>query len=156
MASVKEKVVVREFDMHTTYNPKWGYMVVGSTCIEHLTQEDRLLSSSVIHMYDNVSHFVHSSDWEGGISKKGKRYISSIYKHHEIRIYGEEQVHSFQLALKEKGVRWYKFGKWIPANGKSTLAVKELAYIALRGTLSDSEEEKCLLRKLYRELKSNT
>ncbi|WP_156302274.1 hypothetical protein [Methylogaea oryzae] len=140
---------------HTTYHPKWGYMIVGSTCIEHLTQEDRLLSGSVIHLYNNVSNFVHSSAWEGGISKKEKRYISSTYKHHQIRIYGEEPSHSFQLALKEKGVRWHKFGEVIQAKEKSTLAVKELAYVALRGTLSDSEEEKRLLRNLYRELKSN-
>ena len=140
---------------HSTYHPKWGYMVVGSTCIMHLTQEDRLLSSSVIHLYKNVSHFVHSAKWTGGITKKGNRYIASTYKHHQLRIYGVEQAHLFQLALKEKGVRWYKFGKIITAKGKSTLAVKELAYVALRGTLSDSEEEKCLLRNLYRELKSN-
>lgn len=141
---------------HSTYHPKWGYRVVGSTCVEHLTQEDRLLSSSVIHIYKNVSHFVHTAEWEGGATKNGKRYISSTYKHHQIRIYGEEQVHSFQLGLKEKGIRWHKFGEVFSAKGKCTLAVKELAYVALRGTLSDSEEEKCLLRNLYRELKQKT
>lgn len=141
---------------HSTYHPKWGYMVVGSTCIEYLTQEDRLLSSGVIHLYKNISHFVHSSEWENGITKKGKGFISSIYKHHQIRIYGEEQAHSFQLALKEKGVRWHTFGEVILTKGKSTLAVKELAYVALRGTLSDSEEEKCLLRNLYSKLKRNS
>ncbi|MEJ1381357.1 MAG: hypothetical protein RPT95_10385 [Candidatus Sedimenticola sp. (ex Thyasira tokunagai)] len=141
---------------HLTYHPKWGYMVVGSTCIEHLTQEDRLLSSNVIHLYKNISHFVHASEWDQGFTKKGKRFIASTYKHHEIRIYGEEIAHSFQLALKEKGIRWHNFGEIIQANGKSTLVVKELAYTALRGTLSDSEEEKYLLRNLYRELKANT
>lgn len=140
---------------HSTYHPKWGYMVVGSTCIEHLTQEDRLLSSSVINLYKNISHFVHSAEWITGVTKTGKRYISSTYKHHKIRIYGEEQAHSFQLVLKEKSVRWHKFGEVIAARGMSTLAAKELAYIALRGTLSNSEEEKCFLRNLYRELKSN-
>lgn len=141
---------------YLTYHPKWGYMVVGSTCIEHLTQEDRLLSSNVVHMYKNISHFVHSSEWVPDITKKGKKFVSSTYKNHKIRIYGEELAHSFQLALKEKGMRRNNFGDVFNLRGKSTLEVKELAYIALRGTLSDSKEEKNLLRNLYRDLKSNT
>lgn len=140
---------------HFTYHPKWGYKVVGSTCIEHLTQEDRLLSSNVIHMYKTVSDFVHSSEWKDGITQKGKRFIYSTYKHHAIRIYGKEHAHSFQLAVKEKGIRRHAFGEIVQVNKKPTLAVKELAYVALRGTLSKDEEERCLLRNLYRELKAN-
>lgn len=141
---------------HLTYHPKWGYLVVGSTCIEHLTQEDRLLSSNTIHLYKNISKFVHSSDWSRNTTQKGKKYISAAYKHHQIRIYGKECFHSFQLVLKEKGVRWHAFGKVIQANGKNTLAVKELAYITLRGTLSDRAEEKKFLRNLYRALNTDT
>jgi len=141
---------------HLTYHPKWGYLVVGSTCIEHLTQEDRLLSSNVIYLYKNISDFVYSSEWSQDSTQKDKKYIWSTHKHHQIRIYGKEMSHSFQLVLKEKGIRWLKFGKVIAVKGKSTMAVKELAYIALRGTLSVSEEEKKLLRNLYRELKANT
>jgi predicted RNA-binding protein YlqC (UPF0109 family) len=141
---------------HLTYHPRWGYMVVGSTCIEHLTQEDRLLSSNVINLYKNISKFIRTSEWNRGKTKNGKSYIHSTYKHHNIRIYGEEYVHSFQLVLKEIGVRRHDFGKIISVKGKNTLTIKELAYTALRGTLSDSEEEKEILRNLYRELKSNT
>jgi hypothetical protein len=139
---------------HQTYHPKWGYMVVGSTCIEHLTQDDRLLSNNLVHMYKNVSHFVHSSDWSDGVTKKGKRFIFSTYKHHEIRIYGAGSTHSFQLVLKQNGVRMHTFGDLVAMNGKSTLEAKELAYIALKGTLSESDEEKRMLRNLYRELKN--
>lgn len=141
---------------HLTYHPGWGYLVVGSTCIEHLTQEDRLLSSNVVHLYKNISNFVHSSEWSLGFTQNGKRYISSTHKHHQIRIYGEEMSHSFQLVLKEKGIRWHNYGKVVDAKGKSSMTVKELAYTTLRGTLSESEEEKDLLRNLYRELKANT
>lgn len=141
---------------HHTYHPKWGYMVVGSTCIEHLTQEDRLLSSTVIHLYKNISSFVHKSEWSKNFTKNRKPYISTSYKHHQIRIYGAGGEHSFQLVLKEKGVNWYNYGKFISAKGKSTFVVKELAYTALRGTLSDSDEEKAVLRNLYRELKAQT
>lgn len=141
---------------HSIYHPKWGYMVVGSTCIEHLTQEDRLLSSSVISIYKSVSHFVHTAEWSSGVTKKGNKYIYSSYKYHHIRIYGEERDHSFQLVLKEKGARCYDFRDVIVVKGKSTLLVKELAYVTMLGTLSDGEEDKCRLRILYRELRRYT
>jgi hypothetical protein len=140
---------------HLTYHPKWGYMVVGSTCIEHLRREDRLLSGDVVRAYRNISNFIHSSDWAQGITKKGRYFIYSTHSHHEIRIYGKEYSHSFQLALKEKGVRKHTFGRVFKVKGKSTIETKELSYIALKGTISDSEEEKGLLRNLYRELNSS-
>ena len=140
---------------HLTYHPKWGYMAVGSTCIEYLTCEDRLLSSDVVRAYKSISHFVHSSNWMRGTDKKGNSFIFSTYNNHKIRIYGEEYTHSFQLVLKEKGVRKHRFCHVFTVKGKSTIETKELSYIALRGTISDSEEEKGLLRNLYRELKSS-
>ncbi len=138
---------------HLTYHPKWGYMVVGSTCIEHLSQEDRLLSDSVLHLYQAVSRFVHKSDWKEGLTKNGRSYIFSSWGRHQIRIYGDNNLHSFQLVLKDKGVRWYQYGDFIRVPGKSTMTVKEMAYTALRGFLSDRESEKEVLRNLYRELK---
>ncbi|MBN1378776.1 MAG: HNH endonuclease [Gammaproteobacteria bacterium] len=141
---------------HYAYHPNWGYLVVGSTCVEYLTRADRLLSSNVIHLYKNISDFVNSSEWSPGFTQKGKKFIRTTYRHHQIRLYGDELSHSFQIVLKEKGVRWHNFAKAIFASGKSTTAVKELAYIALRGMISKREEEKELLRSLYRELKINT
>jgi len=138
---------------HLTYHPQWGYMVVGSTCIEHLTQKDRLLSKDIVKIYKNISKFVHSSHWMRGVTPKGNHFIYSTYNHHKIRIYGENYSHSYQLALKEKGVKKYDLGRIFPVKGKRTIEAKELSYIALKGTISDSEEEKNLLRNLYRELK---
>lgn len=140
---------------HLTYHPKWGYMVVGSTCIEHLTQEDRQLSSSIVHLYKNVAGFVHKSHWDEGVSQR-RRFIYSTYKHHQLRIYGEEPRHSFQLLLKKKGVWVFDYTNEVETPGKSTLTVKELAYTTMRGRLSDSEEEKGALRNLYRALMYDT
>ena len=138
---------------HLTYHPNWGYKIVGSTCIEHLTQEDRLLSSKVIQVYKNISKFVHKSEWESGLTKKGNKYISCKHNHHTIRIYGAAHNYSFQIVLKEKGEHWHNFGDFIPAKKKSLEEVKELAYIVLKGKISNSEKEKTLLRNLYREIK---
>lgn len=138
---------------HLTYHPNWGYKVVGSTCIEHLTQEDQLLSSNMIKAYKNISSFVHSSCWENGITKMGIKYISCKHNHHSIRIYGDNNNYSFQILLKEKGVRWHIFKQIIPAKNKTIEQVKELAYIVLKGTICDDEKEKELLRNIYRKVK---
>ena len=138
---------------HHTYHPGWGYKVVGSTCIEHLTQEDRLVSSKVIKLYKNISKFVHGSDWKIGFTNKGTRFISGKYKHHSIRIYGDDNNYSFQIVLKEKGVRWHDYGDFIPATDKSLEEVKELAFIVLKGTTTNDEYEKSLLREIYRKIK---
>jgi len=138
---------------HIAYHPSCGYKTVGSTCIEILTQEDRLLSSNIVSLYKNISHFVHESDWQNGLTKKGKKYISSSYKHHSVRIYGEENNYCFQTVLKEKGIRWHDFGKLMFTKNKSLEEVKELAYIVLKGKSSNNEEEKALLRQVYKKIK---
>lgn len=138
---------------HVAYHPRCGYKTVGSTCIEILTQKDRLLSSRLIALYKNISHFVHSSTWQEGVTKKGKAYISSRYKHHTVRIYGCENHYSFQTVLKEKGIRWHDYGKFIAASNKSLEEVKELAYIVVKGQSSTDAEDKALLRKIYQKIK---
>lgn len=138
---------------HVAYHPRCGYKTVGSTCIEILTQKDRLLSNRLIALYKNISHFVHSSIWQEGLTKKGKVYISSSYKHHSVRIYGRENNYGFQVVLKEKGIRWHDFGKLMFAKNKSLEEVKELAYIVVKGQSSTDEEEKALLRQIYKKIK---
>ncbi len=128
-------------------------MVVGSTCIQHLTKKDRMLSANLIKIYRSVSNFAHRSTWEKGITKKRKTYIYATHNHHKIRIYGKEPYHAFQLDLKRKGERRHTLGDVYHIKNKSTLEAKELAYIALKGVLSTDKEEQDQLRNLYRELK---
>lgn len=137
---------------HLTYHPNWGYKVVGSTCIEHLTQEDRLLSSNIIKSYKNISEFVHNSEWVDGFTKNKKKYIEVKYKYHSIRIYGDNNNYSYQLILKEKGVRWHDYRDIIKTKNKSLEEVKELSYIVLKGTISEDKEEKSLLREIYKRI----
>jgi hypothetical protein len=137
---------------HLTYHPNWGYKVVGSTCIEYLTQEDRLISSHVVKVYKNISDYINNSVWHKGTTKKGKQYISSSYNHHLIRIYGDDKNYSFQIGIKIKWVRKHTYRKIINAYGRNLSEVKELAYITLKGTLSDDDEETEFLRHLYRKI----
>lgn len=141
---------------HLTYHPKIGYRAVGSTCIEYLTQQDRLISSSVVKLYKQISKYIHETDWLGGISKNGKRYLAGKYKHHTIRIYGDENRYAFQVVLKEKGVRWHDYKDVVRVPNRNLDDVKEMAYVVLRGTIADDEKEKELLRNIYRKLKTST
>lgn len=138
---------------HQTYHPKIGYGFVGSTCIEHLTQEDQLLSSSVVKTYKQVSKYIHETYWSEGCTQKGKRYISGKYNHHTIRIYGDKSRYAFQLILKEKGIKWHDYKDIIRVPNRSLDDVKEMAYVVLRGTVAKDENEKELLRNIYRKIK---
>jgi len=138
---------------HLTYHPAWGYKVVGSTCVGHLTRKDRLISGALVKQYKNISQFVHGSRWERGVTKKGNAYVSCGYRHHSIRIYGQEGSFSYQLVLKEKGVRWHDYREPVRVGNKSLDEVKELAYVALKGTIANDEDEKGLLRDIYRKLR---
>jgi hypothetical protein len=136
---------------HLTYHPKWGHMIVGSTCIEHLTKEDQFLSKEVLKLFRKISNFIKKSVWDENLTKKGKPYFHTTHNHHQIRIYGKNNFYSFQIALKEKGERWYEYKDLIKVKkGKTFEQVKELAYIVLKGMTTENEKEKKLLRNIYR------
>ena len=127
---------------HSTYHPSWGYKKVGSTCIEHLTEEDKSLSGDVLKLYKTISKFVHSSEWKTRLTKKGKEYLQATYNNHLVKIYGKDNYYSFQVAIKRKGERWYDYKDFVNAKGKGLEEVKEMAYIVLKGTTSSSEGRK--------------
>lgn len=138
---------------HLTYHPSWGYKKVGSTCVEHLTQDDKLLGNSILSIYTNISKFLSDSSWIKSITKNGKRYIFAEYKHHQIRIYGDDRYYSFQIVLKKLGSRQYQYKDIVPTKDKGLDEVKELAYIVLKGLLAEDESEKFLLRTIYRSIR---
>lgn len=137
---------------NSTYHPDWGYKVVGSTCVEHLTQEDRLLSGELIKSYKQISEFVHGTTWQAGFTKNKRKYISCQYSHHTIRIYGDTHNYAYQLIIKIKGKRWHNYKEIKKLPNKSLEEVKELSYIVLKGTISESEKEKNLLRGIYKRI----
>lgn len=138
---------------HLTYHPNWGYKIVGSTCVEHLTIEDQYLSGETLKLFRNISSFINKSVWEKRITKNLKNYIATTHAYHEVRIYGKENYYSFQIALKKKGERWFEFKGFIKTKNKNLDQVKELGYIVLKGLTTESEIEKKLLRNIYTRIK---
>lgn len=138
---------------HITYHPQWGYKSVGSTCVEHLTQEDRFISQDVLKLFKNVSNFIDTSCWDKKFSKKGNEYLQATHSHHKIRIYGKENYYSFQIALKRKGEKWFDFKDFVITKNKSLWHVKELSYIVLKGLTTENEKEKDILRNIYKRMR---
>ena len=138
---------------HKAYHPNWGYKIVGSSCIEFLTEEDKSLCSQVLNLYKNISNFVHKSNWITGHTGNGNKYIETTYSYHRIRIYGTEKKYAFQVAIKRRGVRWFDWNKIIDVPEKNLNQVKELAYIVAKGKTTDKQTEKLILRNIYKEIK---
>jgi len=138
---------------HLVYHPKCGYKTVGSTCVEFLTREDQYLSQEVLKVFKKISDFTQNSVWEIDYTKNNNRYYFTTHSHHQIRIYGEDKFYTYQIAVKQKGERWFKFGGFIKAKNKSFEQVKELGYIVLKGTITENEEEKDILRNIYKKMK---
>jgi hypothetical protein len=138
---------------HLIYHPKFGYITVGSTCVEFLTSEDQFLSAEVVKVFKKISDFIKNSDWEIAYTKKDKKYYFTTHLHHQIRIYGTDNFYTYQIAIKEKGEKWFEFGDFIKAPKKTFEQVKELGYIVLKGTITDNEKEKEILRNIYKKIR---
>lgn len=134
---------------HEAYHPNWGYKIIGSTCIEFLTEEDKNVSSDILRIYSNISKFVHESDWYGDYTQKGKYFLGTNYGDHILRIYGKDKNYAYQVAIKEKGENWYIWDKPISTKNKNLNEVKELAYIVAKGKITEDNLEKERLRTMY-------
>ena len=135
---------------HNIYHPNFGYKIVGSTCVEYLTIQDQIISNEVVKIYKNISNFLNTSHWSTRLTKKGSKFKEANYSHHKIRIYGMENNYSYQLVIKEKGKKWFEYKDFISLKNKSLEQVKELSFIALKGTLTNDEREKEFLRTIYK------
>lgn len=135
---------------HLIYHPKVGYKAVGSTCVEYLTQEDQYLCEDVLKIFKRVSSFVQDSEWDTGYTKNDKPFLFTTHQHHKIRIYGKKGWYSIQIVLKEKGRKWFEYKDPINVGNKTLDQVKELGYITLKGMINEDEDEKEILRNMYR------
>lgn len=137
---------------HLIYRPNYGFKIVGSTCVHYLTRDEIFFSENLLSLYKNISHFVSSSVWKINFTKYKTPFFVTTHSHHQIRIYGSENYFSFQVAIKKKGKKFFNYKDFVKVHNKSLDSVKELAYIALLGTLSDNDYHIDILRNLYRNI----
>lgn len=138
---------------HEIYHPAWGYKIVGSTCIDYLTQEDQYSSAETLKLANKISSFLSENYWPASHTKKGKKFISTTYKHHKLIIYLDSNPYSYQYALKLPGEKWHEYSNFFNIQNKNVIQAKELAYIHLLGVLSEDSSEKQLLRQFFNSVK---
>lgn len=157
----RPKCVQRIRYLHEAYHPKVGTRIVGSTCIDFLTQEDKLISGELLKIYKKISKLVEKSHWDMHFTVRTNfPYLATRYKKdYQIRLYGKDIPFSFQLVeikVKKKKTEYIGYGKSINVKVMSVNQAAELAFICVLGKEAGSEEEKALLRNLYWSLKSTT
>ena len=140
---------------YLAYHPQWGYKTIGSTCIEFLTEEDKLQSHQYLKLYKKIAQLLHNFNWEKGQTKKGRPFINTEYKKSIIRVYDDNS--SYQLILKI----WKRIPDYqIPIQPlkrkiKNINFIKEFAIINLMGLIAEekkNEEDLEILRDIYRSI----
>lgn len=140
---------------HAIYHPEWGYMTVGSSCVEQLTNEDQ----RTIRLYHNITKQIEqflTLPWSEGKTREGEPYqfIHLSKLTHEIRIYSDSG-YSFQVNFKDPHKFRDKYGAIHKTKISDLQQVATLAFIALKGLLSKSQFEKKILRNLYASVKED-
>lgn len=140
---------------HEVYHPNWGYMNVGSVCVDFLTKEEQWLSKESLKIYKRISFFIKKSIWEKSYNPQFGDYIYTHHSHHRIEIYGKEGNYCYRINLKKSGLPWYEETKLFLLKNKTIEQVKELAYIALKGITCKDIKQKKILRNIYINIKKN-
>ena len=104
---------------HVTYHPLVGYKSVGSTCVQHLTEEDQDVSKEVMKVYRKISEFIRDAIWNEGMTQNGKAFHYVKCSRHVIRIYGSKPSFSVQILMKYSGSKHLDFGGFIRFRNKN-------------------------------------
>ena len=63
---------------YEVYHPKFGYMIVGSSCVDFLTEDDKIINSYITKINNGIRRFTKKSEWSSGKTKK-KRQVFFIF-----------------------------------------------------------------------------
>lgn len=140
---------------HTIYYPNWGYLIVGSTCVDFLTDKDKYISAQSLKAFRDVNKAYFETIWRFIKPKFDEEHLGCSYKRYRARIYqGDNNEFYLQFAKRIKGE--YEYGKYYYAHSKDLDDIKELAIIALVGKTSRSKVKIEALREIYRDLKKSS
>ena len=137
--------------LHNVYHPEVGHKVVGSTCVEFLTEEDKEICKKTLKAYKSISDFVHNKK----PLEENNNFNMYEYKYSKIYIFKNLK---YSVLLKNKGKRTYtkqqnKKNKTYYFNGFEDLKkTKELAYIHLKSLIVKDEKEVKTYREIYKKI----
>lgn len=140
---------------HQIYHPEWGYMTVGSRCVEQLTDEDQKIIRFYRSITKQIDHFL-ALPWSESKTREGEpyQYIHLSSQSHEIRIYAD-RGYTFQVNFLKPVKSRDNYGRIHRTTIPDFQQVATMAFIALKGLLSKSQVEKKILRNLYRSVKED-
>lgn len=141
---------------HTIFLPHWGYMVVGSECVEFLTEEDKYKSQQTVKALKDITKGLNKckDNWSEIKEEGEKDYLLCDYKKHLVRIYQWPDLNAFSFYIiksiyedfidEEPGYSFFNI---------SLEKVKELAIMAIIGKSIRNEVKIEILRELYKKMK---
>lgn len=132
---------------HLTYHPEWGYQTVGSTCVEHLTQEDIDLGKDTLSAYKKVRVFLNKAVWKVVVDK-GEKFIKTKHLGKNIFIYKCDQGYGFSVRSNYNSYLHDPVEK----SGVTLDQVKELSAITLFGLSTNIKKDKETFRHLYQNI----
>jgi hypothetical protein len=135
------KVIKYEYHI---FHRKCGYKIVGSTCVEYLTDEERLLGKKIIGYFKKIYSLLQKLQQD--FTKNGNSFLCVDYKKNSVRIY--EDYNSFQT-LKKNGHK-LDFDKFFNYKDKTFDVVKKLAIVSLIGISTESNYDKNILRNIFK------
>lgn len=140
---------------HEIYHPEWGYMIVGSRCVEQLTDEDQ----KIIRFYRNITKQIDpflALPWSEGKTREGEPYqfIHLSSQSHEIRIYAD-RGYSFQVNFLKPVKSRDNYGPIHKTTIPDFQQVATMAFITLKELLSKSQFEKKILKNLYKSVRED-
>lgn len=134
------KVIKYEYHI---FHKKCGYKIVGSTCVNYLTDEEKLLGKKVIGYFKKINTIFEKSEQD--LTKNKTSFLCISHKKNLVKIY---ENHKGFHTIKKKG-RNLDFGNKFTYKNKSFYLVKKLAIIALIGISTENESDKEILRNIY-------
>lgn len=134
------------------YHPKFGYLNVGSICVEYLTQEIAEKSRKILLIHAAIRRFLKKPWTEKTLIKGSIKFECLYLKYfsHDLYLTHYAGFSTILIFKDEKPI-------WQEVLLISEVAAKEIIYVVMRGIKSKSESEKKLLRDIYRSyVASNT
>jgi hypothetical protein len=135
---------------YLVYSPGWGYQVVGSTCVDILTQDDKLIVQEIDEALKSIKQIVNSKAWKWMHIQNTLPYQYLQKGRNFIQIFGNKDQYEFKIHINEGSISGKNHQIFKTINVPLD-QVKEVAAIIYLGRISESHVKE-LYSNLYKVL----
>lgn len=130
------------------YHPEYGYLTVGSTCVDYLTGKEKQMCFDIKKEYIHTKKMVNKYKPKYKKNKKGLVFLEEKYKNTLIRIYKKKEncylTRIIKIKNKKPQIKEAILLKEY-STGKKAL---EAGYLKIKELKSKNEEHKKILKEL--------